>query len=180
MRKLPSSLRTGAWALVSSLVLVACASTPIDETAGANRSAAPAAGTAAPGSLAQSAVAPVAAQGSPEGSAPVGAARIVYFDYDSSAIQPEFRTAIDAHARFLVAHQNRKLTIAGHTDERGGREYNLALGQQRADSVRRALQLLGVRATQIETISLGEEKPAQAGHEEAAWARNRRAELDYH
>lgn len=71
------------------------------------------------------------------------------------------------------------MVIAGHTDERGGREYNLALGQQRAEAVRRALQLLGARGAQIETISYGEEKPAAGGREETAWAQNRRAELTY-
>ena len=110
---------------------------------------------------------------------PSGTARVVYFDYDSFTIRPEFRNVIDAHARYLTSNQERKLTIAGHTDERGGREYNLALGQQRAEAVRRAMQLLGVRATQVETISFGEEKPTETAHEESAWSRNRRAEMSY-
>jgi peptidoglycan-associated lipoprotein len=179
MGKLPFSIRTRASALLSSLLLAACASTPIEEAPVSDRSAAPGSGTAGPAS-GQSAVAPVAA-GRPgaDASGPLGAARVVYFDYDSSAIRPEFQSVIDTHARFLGSHQARKIMIGGHTDERGGREYNLALGQQRAEAVRRALQLLGARASQIETISFGEEKPEAAGHEEAAWSRNRRAELSY-
>lgn len=173
------SIRTGAIALAGSLVLAACTSTPIAEAPVANPGAA-----AAPGSSAtppaQSAVSSVrAATAAPDASGPAAAAKVLYFDYDSAAIRPEFQPLIDAHARWLATRQERKMTIAGHTDERGGREYNLSLGQQRAESVRRALQLLGVRGTQIETISYGEEKPATAGQEESAWARNRRAELSY-
>jgi peptidoglycan-associated lipoprotein len=180
MGKLPFFIRTRASALLSSLVLAACASTPIEEAPVADRSSAPAAGTAGPGAGGQSSVAPVAAaRPGADAAGPLGAARVVYFDYDSSAIRPEFQSVIDSHARFLGSHQARKIMIAGHTDERGGREYNLALGQQRAEAVRRALQLLGARAAQVETISFGEEKPEAAGHEEAAWSRNRRAELSY-
>lgn len=179
MGKLRQSIRTGAWPLVGSLLLAACASTPIEEAPVVDRNAA-ASGTAAPGASAQSAVAPVTAARAPgDAAGPTGAARVVYFDYDSSALRPEFQPVIDSHARFLASRQDRKLKIAGHTDERGGREYNLALGQQRAEAVRRALQLLGVRATQIETISFGEEKPTQDGGDETAWSRNRRAELTY-
>jgi peptidoglycan-associated lipoprotein len=172
------SIRTGAIALAGSLVLVACTSTPIAEAPAAN------AGAVAPGSSAtapaQSSVSSVrAATAAPDAAGPVAAAKVLYFDYDSAAIRPEFQPVIDAHARWLAARQDRRMTIAGHTDERGGREYNLALGQQRAESVRRALQLLGVRPAQVETISYGEEKPATAGQEESAWASNRRAELSY-
>lgn len=172
------SIRTGAIALAGSLLLAACTSTPIAEAPVAN------AGAAAPGSSptppAQSSVASVrSATAAPEAAGPAAAAKILYFDYDSAAIRPEFQPVIDAHARWLAARQDRRMTIAGHTDERGGREYNLALGQQRAEAVRRALQLLGVRSAQVETISYGEEQPAAPGQEEAAWSRNRRAELSY-
>ncbi|HET8746539.1 MAG TPA: peptidoglycan-associated lipoprotein Pal, partial [Ramlibacter sp.] len=140
-------------------------------------------GPAAPGTPAASpatAVAPVAATPSPNAlPGPDGAGRIVYFDYDSAVIKPEFRSLLDAHARYLATHASTRLTVGGHTDERGGREYNLALGQQRAEAVRRALQLLGVPPVQVEAISFGEEKPAKEGHEEAAWSGNRRAELAY-
>ncbi len=103
--------------------------------------------------------------------------RIVLFDFDSDAIRPEFRTLIDAHAQRLVANRNLRLVIEGHADERGGREYNLALGQRRAEAVLRSLVLLGAREAQIEAVSFGEERPAVAESSERAWAQNRRAEL---
>jgi peptidoglycan-associated lipoprotein len=110
---------------------------------------------------------------------PAGAAKVILFDYDSFAIKPEYQGAIDAHAKFLSANKSRKLNIEGHTDERGGREYNLALGQKRAEAVRRALALLGVAEAQVEAVSYGKEKPADAAASEVAYAKNRRAELAY-
>ncbi len=110
---------------------------------------------------------------------PQGVGRIVYFDYDSFVVRAEDRPIIEAHARFLAADRNRRAALEGHTDERGGREYNLALGQKRAEAVRRALVLLGVQESQIEAVSFGEEKPAEAGATEAAYAKNRRTELTY-
>jgi peptidoglycan-associated lipoprotein len=134
----------------------------------------PVAGT---GSVASSDVAPVVAARS--GSiAPVSAdARVVYFDYDSFVIKPEFQAVIETNARYLKADRQRKVAIEGHTDERGGREYNLALGQKRAEAVRQALSLLGVEESQTEAVSFGKEKPAATGGDEAAMAKNRRAEL---
>jgi peptidoglycan-associated lipoprotein len=105
--------------------------------------------------------------------------RIVYFDFDSYVIKPEFQSLIETHARFIVADKGRKAAIEGHTDERGGREYNLALGQKRAEAVRRALGLLGVGDNQVEAVSFGKEKPAVQGTGEDAMARNRRAEISY-
>lgn len=110
---------------------------------------------------------------------PAGVARVVLFDYDSFVIKPEYQTVIDAHARFLNANKARKIAIEGHTDERGGREYNLALGQKRAEAVRRALGLLGVGDQQMEAVSFGEEKPMESASTEAAYEKNRRAELTY-
>jgi len=110
---------------------------------------------------------------------PVGVARIIYFDYDSYTIKPDFQSLIDGHARFLKANPNRSISIEGHTDERGGREYNLALGQKRSEAVRRALTLLGVNDSQIEAVSFGKEKPAVQGTGEDVWAQNRRAEIVY-
>lgn len=112
------------------------------------------------------------------GLAPTGP-RIVYFDYDSYVLKPEFQAVIDAHARYIKADQTRKVVIEGHTDERGGREYNLALGQRRSEAVRRALALLGVPDGQMEAVSFGKEKPAAVGSDESAWSRNRRAEIAY-
>ena len=113
-----------------------------------------------------------------DGVAPVGA-RIVYFDYDSFAIKPEYQTVIESQSRYVKADKNRKLAIEGHTDERGGREYNLALGQKRAEAVRRAMGLLGVNDAQVEAVSFGKEKPAAQGSDEASLAKNRRAEIAY-
>jgi peptidoglycan-associated lipoprotein len=110
---------------------------------------------------------------------PANVARIVYFDYDSDAIKPEFQGLIESHARFLKANGSRKVVVEGHTDERGGREYNLALGQRRAEAVRRSLGLLGIGDNQVEAVSFGKEKPAVQGSDEAAWAQNRRAEIAY-
>jgi peptidoglycan-associated lipoprotein len=105
--------------------------------------------------------------------------RVVYFDYDSFVIRAEFQSVIEAHARYLGADKGRKVVIEGHTDERGGREYNLALGQKRSEAVRKALSLLGVSDAQLEAVSFGKEKPAVVGSTEAAMEKNRRAEISY-
>jgi peptidoglycan-associated lipoprotein len=109
----------------------------------------------------------------------VGADRIIYFDFDSFVIKPEYQGVVDKQARFLRANTSRHVSLEGNTDERGSREYNLALGQKRAEAVQRALVLEGVSAGQIESVSFGAEKPADPGHDEAAWAKNRRVEFHY-
>jgi len=140
----------------------------------------PPSGTATPSTADASRVAPVdATRGSTEAAGPTGVARIVYFDYDSNVIKPEFQALIEQHARFLKANGARHVVVEGHTDERGGREYNLALGQRRSEAVRRALELLGVKDSQVEAVSFGKEKPAVPGSDETAWAQNRRAEIAY-
>ncbi len=105
--------------------------------------------------------------------------RTIYFDYDSFVVKDEFKPLVEAHARFLLGNPNMKMLIQGSADERGSREYNLALGQKRADAVRRALTLLGAKDSQIEAVSLGEESPKNPGHDEAAWAENRRGDMLY-
>ena len=105
--------------------------------------------------------------------------RVIYFDYDSFAIRQEFQSVIESHAKFIKSDKNRKVVIEGHTDERGGREYNLALGQKRSEAVRKALSLLGVPEAQVEAVSFGKEKPAVQGSSEAAMEKNRRAEISY-
>jgi peptidoglycan-associated lipoprotein len=107
------------------------------------------------------------------------ARRSIYFDFDSFAIRDEYRGTVEAHARHLMATPSRKVLIQGNTDERGSREYNLALGQKRAEAVRRAMAALGVAETQMEAVSLGEERPRATGADEASWAENRRADLVY-
>lgn len=104
-------------------------------------------------------------------------ARVVYFDFDSVVVREDARPVIDGHARRLSGNGSLKMTVEGHTDDRGSREYNLALGQRRAESVVRALTLLGAKSEQLEPVSFGMERPAVAGSDEAAWAKNRRAEL---
>lgn len=105
--------------------------------------------------------------------------RLVYFDYDSYVVKPEFQSLIAANARVIKSQAGIKVQIEGHTDERGGREYNLALGQKRAEAVRDALSILGVSSSQLEAVSFGKEKPAVPGADEASYAKNRRAEIRY-
>lgn len=132
------------------------------------------------GAAGQSGVAGVDLSGSAANAqGPVGVSRIVYFDFDSYSIKVDAQPQIEAHARFLKQANSRKLVIEGHTDERGGREYNLALGQKRAEAVRRAMGVLGVNDSQMEAVSFGKEKPATTGHSEDDFAQNRRAELSY-
>lgn len=102
---------------------------------------------------------------------------IVYFDFDSYAVKDEYRNLVEAHAKRLSANPKLRVSIEGHTDERGGREYNLALGQKRAEAVLKSLTLLGAADAQLEAVSFGEEHPAVQGSNESTWAQNRRAEL---
>jgi peptidoglycan-associated lipoprotein len=105
--------------------------------------------------------------------------RVIYFDFDNSEIKPEYTELVAAHARNLAANASIKIRLEGHTDERGSREYNIGLGERRAQSVKRALMLQGVSESQIATVSYGEERPAVTGHTEEAWAKNRRVEIVY-
>jgi len=110
---------------------------------------------------------------------PNGVGRVIYFDFDSFVVKSEYQSLVDQHARFLQANRGRSVALEGHTDERGSREYNLALGQKRAEAVRRALTLVGASDAQVEAVSFGEEKPAAAGASEDAYAKNRRVEIRY-
>jgi len=103
--------------------------------------------------------------------------RVIYFDFDSYVVKDEFRPTIEGQAKALATDRKRHLAIEGHTDERGGREYNLALGQKRAEAVAKSLTLLGATDSQLEAVSFGKERPAVQGSDEEAWAKNRRAEL---
>ena len=164
-----------AWVLAGCASGVRLDDVPVEDKSAALLS--PEAGGAGAGTTAIRAVAPVVAIRSDSTAAAATDAKLVYFDYDSFVIKPEFQSVIESNARYLLAQRNRRLVIEGHTDERGGREYNLALGQKRAEAVRQALSLLGVEEAQVEAVSFGKEKPAATGNDEAAMAQNRRAEL---
>jgi peptidoglycan-associated lipoprotein len=107
------------------------------------------------------------------------ARKVIYFDFDKSEIKPEFAEVISAHARNLTSHPNLKMKLEGNTDERGTREYNIGLGERRAQAVRQALMLQGVAESQLSTVSFGSERPVAEGDDEAAWAQNRRVEMVY-
>src|SRR5579872_7289397 len=163
--------------LLALLSLAACNPKAVKPTAAPAASTAPAAATTpAPAA----ATAPAAVQLSPldDPNSPL-AKRVVYFDFDKSDIKPEFLDTLTAHAKYLVANPTQKIRIEGYTDERGTVEYNIALGDRRAQAVRRYLLFQGVTADQISTVSYGESHPADAGHDETAWAKNRRAVIVY-
>mgnify|MGYP003608498198 CR=1 FL=1 len=105
--------------------------------------------------------------------------RSIYFDYDSYEVKAEYKDLVTAHAKFLANNRQFKMLIQGNTDERGSREYNLALGQKRSDAIKKMLTVLGAREDQVESVSLGEEKPKNEGHNDAAWAENRRGDMLY-
>lgn len=107
------------------------------------------------------------------------AVRIIYFEYDSSDVKFEDRATVEAHAAYLIANPNTNMTLEGHADERGSREYNLALGERRAQTVERQMTLLGASPSQIRTVSYGEERPAIDNHDEYSWSQNRRVEIIY-
>ena len=107
------------------------------------------------------------------------ATRVIYFDFDSAEIKGQGTDVVAVHAKYLASHSSARVRLEGHTDDRGSREYNIGLGERRAQSVRRALLLQGAADAQISTVSYGEERPAVPGHDEAAWAKNRRVEIVY-
>jgi len=164
----------------TALLLAACSSgvkldnVPVEERAGVSASS-----STEDANAAKSAVAPVDVSGTNLPAGPTGVAKVIYFDYDSYAVKPDFAPVIEAHARYLKADAKRKVALEGHTDDRGGREYNLALGQKRAEAVRRALSLQGVSEAQLEAVSFGKEKLAAQGNDEEAHSKNRRVEVSY-
>jgi peptidoglycan-associated lipoprotein len=166
-----------------AVVLVGCSSRarmdpPIEGSQTAQATCAACAARAAPP---ETEVAPVVApvEITDKDLGPAGVGRVILFDFDSYVIRPEYQGLIEEHARYLQANPGRSVSLEGHADERGSREYNLALGQKRAEAVRRALTLVGSSDRQLEAVSFGEEKPADSGHDETAWAQNRRVELRY-
>jgi peptidoglycan-associated lipoprotein len=175
-------------AALCALVVVGCSSTPTTETGApvedkSGSTVVPGASTSGAGT------GNVSGSNTGAGSMSVGnplrdpnsplSKRSVYFDFDSFVVKDEYRPLVEAHARYLQQNRTARMTIQGNTDERGSREYNIALGQKRADAVKRMMLLLGATDGQIETVSFGEERPKNSGHDEPAWAENRRDDILY-
>lgn len=174
-------------AAATATLLAACASgVKLEDEAGSMRGAAPiesrdgAGGAAAAGTSGRAVeqVSVGATDPLNDPNSPL-ARRSIYFDFDSFVIKDEFRGTVEAHSRYLLGHNAKRVVIQGNTDERGSREYNLALGQKRAEAVRRAMSALGVPDRQMEAVSFGEERPRATGADEASYAENRRADLVY-
>lgn len=167
--------------LILTALLAACASTPAPD---ANKNGGKDGSTAGKGDAVS--VKPVDVSGtSTKGYSPLTdpnnilSTRRVYFDYDSYVVSSDYNEVIEAHAKYLLANKDAKVILQGNTDNRGTAEYNLALGQKRADAVKKMMNALGVQDVQIESVSFGEEKPIELGDTDEAWARNRRAEIVY-
>lgn len=171
-------VRSMFMAVLSAVVIAACSSTPkttpssstADSTAGAGTSGYEGGGAGAGQALS-------ADEQARRELEQIG--MVIYFDYDKDEIRSEYVPVVAAHAKYLNGNPSRKARLEGHTDERGSREYNIGLGERRAQAVRRALSLQGVPDTQLTTVSYGEERPAVTGSDEAAYGKNRRVELAY-
>lgn len=174
-------------AFVAAAILAACSSTPTKEQEGASvedRNAAAAAAQQKPQVQPSGPTSKPLESSSMSGNplkdpSNILSKRSIYFELDSNVVKEEFKPVVAAHARYLQQNRGVKMTVQGNADERGSREYNLALGQRRADAVKQAMQLLGAQPDQIESVSFGEEKPKSTGHDEKSWAENRRADLAY-
>ena len=175
MRALPVLL-----ILIGALLLGGCGkkAATVPDSPGATTDQGAATGTPAEGQVGEGRDLP-GASGSATGAGPAGVANVIYFDFDRSDIRPEYASLINSHAKFLAGAQGVKIRVEGHTDERGSREYNIALAERRAQAVRRALMLQGATDAQLTTVSYGEERPAVLGSDEEAWALNRRVEIVY-
>lgn len=171
--------------ILAALLLAACSTTPTEPGGAPVDERNPAAGT--PGAATSGSTA-----GSVAGTANQGARgdplrdpnnvlskRSVFFDFDSYAIKDDYKSLLEAHARYLQGNRGAHMTVEGNTDERGSREYNIALGQRRADAAKRMMMLFGATDAQIDTVSFGKEKPKNSGHDESAWTENRRDDLAY-
>jgi peptidoglycan-associated lipoprotein len=171
-----------------TILLGACSSTPVATPAPAPKPLA----AVAPAPIAQPAPAVAAAKPTPSSTvakvmlpayldptSDISTGRSVYFDFDMALVKPAFRSVVERHGKYLTSNPKLAIKIEGNTDERGSAEYNLALGQKRAEAVRQALKIDGVKETQMEAISWGSQRPKAADHDESAWAQNRRADLQY-
>lgn len=164
-------------ALALTSILAACSSTPPATTAAPapekTVAATPAPAPAAPAAPVAEVLYP------PKGVGGALGERGIFYEFDKYAVKDQYQPVVLAHGDFLLQHPAAKVTLQGNCDERGSREYNLGLGQRRADSVRKMLAAKGVKDSQVETVSFGKEKPRNAGHNEAAWAENRRTDIVY-
>ena len=167
-------------AAVAAATLAACSSVPLDSQAPVESrtgsTSATGAGTAGGASSSQTRVAPVDVTGTSNVNY-TNLPKVVYFDFDSYVVKDQYRPVIEANAKALTTNRKMHMAVEGHTDDRGSSEYNLALGQRRAEAVVKSLTLLGADQTQLEAVSFGKERPAVQGENEEAWAKNRRAEL---
>jgi len=161
----------------TSVLLGACSSTPVATSPSVPAPAPAPAPVAAPAVAAPVVAAPVAPYLDPQ--SPLYQKRSIYFDFDQFTLKPEYAPVLEMHGKYLAAHTNVAIKVQGNTDEQGGTEYNLALGQKRAEAVVKALKIYGVKDSQLEAVSFGKEKPKAPGHDEAARALNRRADLAY-
>lgn len=187
-------MRTIAVAALAALFLAGCSTQPSQPTAPIDdRSTTPGAATGTPGAATTGAgTGGVTGTGVPGAGAGAGigasalrdpnnilSKRSVFFDFDSFVVKDEYKPLVEAHARYLAGNRQARATIQGNTDERGSREYNIALGQRRADAIKRMMTLLGAQDAQVEAVSFGKEKPRAPGSNEAAWAQNRRGDIVY-
>ena len=171
--------------VLAALALAACSTTPkqeggapVDERT--PTTAAPGAATSGAGQGSVAGTANQARPGNPlKDPGSILSKRSVYFDFDAYAIKDDYKSLLEAHAKYLQANRGAHMTVEGNTDERGSREYNIALGQRRADAAKRMMLLFGATDSQIDTVSFGKEKPKNPGHDESAWAENRRDDLAY-
>jgi peptidoglycan-associated lipoprotein len=177
-------IKTRALLIVAAALLGACSSTPLTPpapVAQATPAPAPAPAPAAPAPKPAPApgVAPVTLPAHLDPKSLISTERSVYFDFDDYSIKQQYTPLIERHGKYLASNPALAIKIEGNADERGSREYNLALGQRRAEAVLRALKIYGAKDAQMEAISWGKEKPVALGHDEEAWAQNRRADLQY-
>jgi peptidoglycan-associated lipoprotein len=183
----PSLTRLAAIALAALLAACGTSKPPATTGTAPATTTAPAASTPAKPSAAPQAKPPVAAkpQAAKPGAHPLDdpnsllSKRSVFYDFDKSDIKGEYRALVEAHARYLRDNPTARVTVEGNCDERGSREYNVALGQRRSEGVKKAMVLLGARDQQVEAVSFGEEKPRASGSNEGAWSQNRRSDLTY-
>ncbi len=176
-----TNIKTCTTLILLTALMAACSSTPVAQApaAAASTASKPSAPAIAPPPAAASHVAAVTLPAYLDPKSDISTARSIYFNFDDALLKPDASSLIERHGKYLIANPKLAIRIEGNTDERGSAEYNLALGQKRADAVLQALKAFGVKDAQMEAISWGKEKPKAKGHDESDWAQNRRADLQY-